>query len=106
MPEREDDEEETPRDIRRRRSTLIKGIMGVVPNLWDLWSKAIEKEGLSWRKLADLTGYTRAYLQGLCEHETIPYDAYAKVCRVLNLNPEKHIDKFTDETDRRLRTGR
>ncbi len=78
----------------------------MVPDLWGLWTKALAKQGLSWRKLAEATGYTRAYIQSLCEHETIPYDAYAKICRVLNVNPEKNIDKFKDEVDRRLRMGR
>jgi DNA-binding Xre family transcriptional regulator len=101
-----DEDEPTARETRRARPTLIRGVMGVVPNLWSLWSEALKREGLSWRKLAERTDYTRAYLQSLCEHETIPYNAYAKICRALNIDPEKAMDRFEDEVDRRLRTGR
>ena len=105
------------REERRKQPTLVRGEIGVVggpgkPSLWDLWNGAIERnkkagEGVtSWRQLEATTNYKRSYIQALCEAETVPYDAFAKICRQLNIDPEKHIVRFKDEVERRLMIGR
>lgn len=83
-----EDEEETPRDLRRQRPTLIRGVVGKVSNLYDVWSEALETKEMSWRELSSQVGFTRAYIQSLCEHEVIPWGAFEKICAALGLDAE------------------
>ena len=67
------------REARRKRPTLVRGVVGKVSNLYDVWSKALEEKEMSWRALSTEVGFTRAYIQSLCEHEVVPWDAFDKI---------------------------
>lgn len=70
----------------------MRGVVGKVSNLYEVWTRALEEKEMSWRALSAEVGFTRAYIQSLCEHEVIPWDAFEKICEALGLDAESLLE--------------
>lgn len=79
-------------------ATLLKGIVGKVPNLYLLIDSRLEKMDWNWSRFASEIPCSRQYLIDCTDKAEIPHMTFLRICQVLELKPKDLIQSI-DEDD-------
>lgn len=85
------------RDAARAAPKRVRGVVGVVENIFEIWDARREELGLSWRSLAEDIGYSHTYVIGLTEKDPIPEGPFRQMCELLDLDPDELMRRPTEE---------
>ena len=82
---------------RKPAATNLHGIVGKVPKLYELIDQRLEAMDWNWSRLAEEIPCSRQYLIDMTDKDTIPADAFYRLCQVLDLKASDLIQPLDHE---------